>query len=226
MIVTDHALPHRTSRRARPGAVHGGARRADARPLIFDCREVNVFRRQAGRARRDPVPAPNEITALIGPSGCGKSTVPSLPEPDARGDPWCARRGPRLARREPLRQSDRSGPGPQAHRDGVPEAQPVPEVDLRQRRLRPARDRHEGRYGRDRRERAEARRAVGRGQGPAQDERLRHVRRPAAAALHRARARHRARRAADGRAVLRAGPDLDGPDRGSDGRAQAATTRS
>ena len=116
---------------------------------------------------------------------------------------------------------DRPRAGAQAHRHGVPEAEPVPEVDLRQHRLRPARDGHEGRHGRDRRERAAARRAVGRGQGPAQDERVRHVRRPAAAPLHRARARHRARRAADGRALLGARPDLDRPDRGPDDRAQA-----
>ena len=35
-----------------------------------------------------------------------------------------------------------------------------------------------------------------------------------------------ARRDPDGRAVLGAGPALDAPDRGADGRAQARTTRS
>ena len=62
--------------------------------------------------------------------------------------------------------------------------------------------------------------AVGRRQGPAEDERLRHVRRAAAAAVHRPRAGHRAGRAADGRAVLGPGSDLDRPDRGPDARAQ------
>ena len=113
----------------------------------------------------------------------------------------------------------RPGAGAQADRDGVPEAEPVPEVDLRQHRLRPARARDEGRHGRDRRARAAPRRALGRGEGPAEVERLRHVRRPAAAALHRALPRDRARRDPDGRAVLRARPDLDRPDRGPDGGA-------
>ena len=62
--------------------------------------------------------------------------------------------------------------------------------------------------------------AVGRGQGPPEDERVRHVRRPAAAPVHRPRARHRARRAADGRAVLGAGPDLHRAHRGPDDGAQ------
>ena len=39
----------------------------------------------------------------------------------------------------------RRGRGAAPHRHGVPAAQPVPEVDLRQRRLRPAPARHEGR---------------------------------------------------------------------------------
>ena len=47
------------------------------------------------------------------------------------------------------------------------------------------------------------------------------VRRAAAAPVHRARHGDRARRAADGRAVLGAGPDRDAADRGADGGAQA-----
>ena len=65
-----------------------------------------------------------------------------------------------------------------------------------------------------------ARRALGRGQGPPQDQRLRHVRRPAAAALHRALPGGRARRDPDGRALLGARPDLHRQDRGPDDRAQ------
>ena len=157
------------------------------------------------------------ITALIGPSGCGKSTLirclnrmnDLIPGADGqRHDP--------LPRRGPLRLARRPGAGAQADRDGVPEAEPVPEVDLRQHRLRPARARHEGRHGRDRRAGAAPRRALGRGEGPSEDERLRHVGRPAAAALHRALPRDRARRDPDGRAVLGARSDLDRPDRGPD----------
>ena len=42
-----------------------------------------------------------------------------------------------LPRRRPLRPRRQPGRGPAPDRDGVPEAEPVPEVDLRQRRLRP-----------------------------------------------------------------------------------------
>ena len=62
--------------------------------------------------------------------------------------------------------------------------------------------------------------AVGRGQGPPRRERARALRRPAAAPVHRARDRRRARGAADGRALLGARPDRDAQDRGADLRAQ------
>ena len=52
------------------------------------------------------------------------------------------------------------------------------------------------------------------------------LRRPAAAAVHRPDDRGRARGHPHGRAVLGPRPELDAPDRGADGRAQAATTRS
>ena len=71
------------------------------------------------------------------------------------------------------------------------------------------------------RARAAPRGALGRGQGPARHQRLRHVGRPAAAALHRAGHRRRPRRDPDGRALLGARSDLNGQDRRPDGRAQA-----
>src|SRR5262249_14215830 len=61
----------------------------------------------------------------------------------------------------------------------------------------------------------------GRGEAPAQAFRARTLRRPAAAALHRARDRGRARRRAPRRARLGTRPDLDPGDRGPDARAQA-----
>ena len=73
-----------------------------------------------------------------------------------------------LPRQGPLRGRRRSGRGAAPHRHGVPEAEPVPEVDLRQRRVRPARARHEGRARRARRAGAAAGGALGRGQGPAE----------------------------------------------------------
>jgi phosphate transport system ATP-binding protein len=85
-----------------------------------------------------------EITAFIGPSGCGKSTLirclnrmnDLIPGASVSG------RSSSRARTSTPRTSTR--PGPQGHRDGLPEAQPVPQVDLRQHRLRPARARDEG----------------------------------------------------------------------------------
>ena len=136
--------------------------------------------------------------------------------PGARGP----RRAP-LPRRGPLRAERRPGPGPQADRHGLPEAEPVPEVDLRQRRLRSACPRSCKDDLDETVERALRRRgALGRGQGPARRQRLRPVRRPAAAALHRPLHRGRARRDPDGRALLGAGPDLDRQDRGPDDRAE------
>ena len=58
------------------------------------------------------------------------------------------------------------------------------------------------------------------------DERVRDVGRPAAAALHRPLPRRRPRRDPDGRALLGARPDLDRQDRGPDARAARAATRS
>ena len=63
--------------------------------------------------------------------------------------------------------------------------------------------------------------ALGRGQEPAEGERLQPLGRPAAAPLHRALPRGRAGRAAHGRAGLRARPDLDDGDRGPHARPQA-----
>ena len=82
----------------------------------------------------------NLVTAIIGPSGCGKSTfirclnrmndlIPGFTQTGTiryHGQDICG------ARRRP-------GRGAAPHRHGLPAAEPVPEVDLRQRRLGPAR---------------------------------------------------------------------------------------
>ena len=88
----------------------------------------------------------NEITALIGPSGCGKSTLlrclnrmnDLIPGARVEGEVTLPRPGH-------LRRRRRRRRGAQADRHGLPEAQPVPQDDLRQHRLRPARARDEGR---------------------------------------------------------------------------------
>ena len=76
--------------------------------------------------------------------GLRQINAAAVAEPDERPRP----RRPRRRSRSPFT-ARTSTPGRGCHRgaaadrDGVPEAEPVPEVDLRQRRLRPARDRHE-----------------------------------------------------------------------------------
>ena len=64
---------------------------------------------------------------------------------------------------------------------------------------------------------------VGRGQGPPRRARHRALRRPAAAAVHRAHDRGRARGDPHGRAVLRARPDRHAADRGADRRSSRSS---
>jgi ABC-type transport system involved in cytochrome bd biosynthesis fused ATPase/permease subunit len=82
----------------------------------------------------------NAITAFIGASGCGKSTLHALPQPDERHHPGSARVD------RPTSCLDGTGhqrpatwtlvQAPHPHRHGVPEAEPVPDLDLREYRLR------------------------------------------------------------------------------------------
>ena len=112
----------------------------------------------------------NKATAFIGPSGCGKSTLLRVLNrmydlyPGQRATGQVLFDGENLLDR-------RSGhqPAARAHRHGVPEADAVPDVDLRERRLRhPALREAAARRGRcARRVGAAPRRAVGRGQGQA-----------------------------------------------------------
>ena len=80
----------------------------------------------------------NEITALIGPSGCGKSTVLRCLNrmndlvTGARVEGQVTYHGKNIY--DQGRRPDRRA---HPHRHGVPEAEPVPQVDLRQHRLRP-----------------------------------------------------------------------------------------
>ena len=146
-----------------------------------------------------------------------------LPEPDERPRPGReGRRAGALPRRGHLRRGRRPGRGAPADRDGLPAAEPVPEVDLRQRRLRAEEARPPRATWTSASSEALRRcRALGRGQGPAEAERARALRRTAAAPLHRPRARRRARGDPARRAGLGARPDLDRRDRGPDARAQA-----
>ena len=65
--------------------------------------------------------------------------VPALAQPDERHGPGrLGRRTRRARRRAHLRPGRRPGARAPARRDGLPALEPVPEVDLRERRLRPA----------------------------------------------------------------------------------------
>ena len=138
-----------------------------------------------------------KVTAFIGPSGCGKSTLLRVLNriydlyPEAAGH----RRGAARWREHP---GAGHGPEPAAGpgRHGVPEADAVSDVDLRQHRLRhpPLRDGSRTSRWTAASSGAAPRRVVGRGQGQAEAERPRPVGRPAAAPVHRARDRGQARR--------------------------------
>ena len=163
------------------------------------------------------------------PVGLRQVDAAARPQPHVRPLSQPARRGRGAVRRRehPLAQAG-SQPAARPHRHGVPEADAVPDVDLREHRLRhPAlREAAASRAGRPGRDRAAPRRAVGRGQGQAQRQRPEPLRRPAAAPVHRAHRRGAARGDPVRRAVLGARSDLDRQDRGADRRARRATTRS
>ena len=110
------------------------------------------------------------VTAFIGPSGCGKSTF--LRCLNRMNDTIAGARvtGEIVLDGEDIYDLEHGrGAAARPGRHGVPEAQPVPQVDLRECRLWPAHPRprrRQGRAGRDRRAEPAARRPVGRGQGP------------------------------------------------------------
>ena len=104
------------------------------------------------------------VTAIIGPSGCGKSTLlrvfNRMNDLIANARSTGRRRDGR--RRPPRAQRRYRAPAP-SRRHGLPEAEPVPDEHLRERRLRPAPARHEARAAarRDRRVDAAPGRALG-----------------------------------------------------------------
>ena len=174
---------------------------------------------------------PRTVTAFIGPSGCGKSTflrtLNRMHEviPGARVEGEVLLDGENLygAGVDPVRVRRQVGMVFQR-------PNPFPTMSIRENVLAGIKLNFaampQGRAGRPGRAVAAQREPVGGGEEPARPARLRPVRRPAAAALHRPRHRDGARGAADGRAVLSAGPDLDARDRGPDQRSSRRSTRS
>ena len=177
-------------------------------PAVRARAPARVLRRcGAGQGRRPRVPRQRGDRDHR-PLGLRQVDDGALHQPHARGDPGRARRGQGAARRlRRVRLRGRRRRGAPGDRDGLPEAEPVPDdVDLRQRRRRPATDlaRAQRRAATctQGRGRAARRRAVGGGQGPAVRARRGALGRPAAAAVHRALARRRPRGDPDGRALL------------------------
>ena len=102
-------------------------------------RPLRVESRAQGRRPRDPAEPGHRGDR---PLGLRQEHVHPLPEPDERHDRRLqARRPGALPRHRPLRRRRRAGRGAPTDRDGLPAAEPVPEDDLRQRRLGAARAR-------------------------------------------------------------------------------------
>ena len=100
------------------------------------------------------------VTAFIGPSGCGKSTLLRCLNRmnDLIDNVHITGTDQGQGARHQLGH-DRRDRGAPAHRHGLPEVQPLPQVDLRERGLRPAHRRHQRQGGAGRGLRAAASRA-------------------------------------------------------------------
>ena len=176
-------------------------------------RDVNVYYGEKHALKDVDVDIPDRsVMAFIGPSGCGKSTFLRCINRMNDTIPICRVTGKiKIDGQDIYDPAARRRAAARAGRHGVPEAQPVPEVDLRERRLRPAHPRP------GQRPRPSSTRSSidsldeGRPVEEVKDrlQRVRHrpVRRPAAAPVHRPRHRRQPRRDPDGRAVLGARPD-------------------
>ena len=207
---------------ARPVAGHQDGRRATSTCATAPSRRCSTSISTSPSA---------QVTALIGPSGCGKSTFLRCLNRMNDTIDGCRVEGEiRLDGDDIYDARHRRGAAARPRRHGVPEAQPVPEVDLRERRLRPAhpRARHAARpsWTRSSRRPAAAPACGTRSKDRLDAARHRPVRRPAAAPVHRPRHRRQPRGDPDGRAVLGARPDRHRPYRGADRRAARRTTRS
>ena len=160
-------------------------------------RNVDVFYGEKRALNNVSVDIPYRgVMAFIGPSGCGKSTFlrcinrmnDTIPSARVSG----ASRS--TAKTSTTLRSTSCSSG--ARRHGLPEAEPVPQIDLRERGLRAPHPRPRARQGRARRDcHAQPREggAVQRGEGPCPIP-GRPFRRPAAAPAYRARDRGQPRR--------------------------------
>ena len=209
-LAAEQAEAPRTGRA--PGRVRG---RRPQRPL----------RRSPGRARRDHVGPPSRDHRLHRTVGLRQDDRPALLQPDERPDPQRTGGGQaRLSRHRPLRpaRSTRS-------RFAVGSAWCSRSRTRSRSRSTTTSPTARASAGIRKKARSSTRsssdplapgRAVGRGQGPAQEVGARHVGWSAAAAVHRPGRRRRSRGDPHGRAVLGARSHRHGPDRGPDDRDQ------
>ncbi len=142
----------------------------DAKPLIFDVNGVSVHYGDFPAVRDISLPIRRTRDHRLDRAvRMWEDDVPPMSESDERPDRRRPRRGhDPLSRCRPLRRTGGCGGGASADRDGVPEAQPVPEIDLRQRGLRSQDRRLQGQHGRPRRGVAPAGSALGRGEEEAE----------------------------------------------------------
>ena len=163
----------------------------------------------------------NEITALIGPSGCGKTTflrclnrMNDLIE-SARVEGQLLYHGVDLY-------DEAVDPVEVRRRIGMvfQKPNPFPKSIYDNIAFGPKIAGYEGRHGRSGRGVPSTGGALGRGEGQAEGVGTRALGRAAAAVVHRPGDRHAARRDLDGRALLVAGPDRHGEDRGPDAGAR------
>ena len=144
--------------------------RPAAQPLI-EIENLSLYY-GAARALKDVTLTIRErvVTAFIGPSGCGKSTLlRCLNRMNDLIDSVRIEGSVRIGGHDIYRAGRGRHRVAQARGHGVPEIEPVPEIDLRQRRLRsaPARNEEPDGTGRGGGAKPAQRRVVGRGQGPA-----------------------------------------------------------
>ena len=186
--------PMRQARRGTPASLPGRPPSSSSRPVV----PLRLVPGRQGRRHRDPR---RSASPPHRPVGLRQVEPPPNHQPDER-----PRSRARASRAKvlyhgagPVREGRRPGRGPPAHRHGVPEGEPVPQVDLRQRRVRPRVTGFKGQHGRARRVQPPQRAALwDEVKDKLQAVRPRALRRPAAAAVHRARHRHVARRDPDG----------------------------
>ena len=137
-------------RAAGPGRAASGAEwplaRDRTRGRVRHPRDGGLLRRESGARLDDAEDLPQPGHCRDRPLGMRQDDVHPQPEPNERFDSGLqAQRAGPVSRPRCLRPRDKPRRGAATDRDGVPEAQPVPEVDLRQHRLGAAQPRDEGR---------------------------------------------------------------------------------